>query len=153
MLFSNFFPFARADHEGPERVVDGKYVVVLSLFPEEEGMKLQFFFRDQRTGKQLSLPVNGTVSFLEAESKTKIGDGTFRAETGKGGVTYTFPKDGLYVVTLSFTVGASEEAYMAESWQVWVPGKESGAVPAPGLSEWLGYGIAGAAVLLVIGSL
>lgn len=149
--FFSFFPRAHADHEGPERVIDGKYVVILSLFPEEEGMKLRFSIRDMMTGKAVTVPVTGTVSLQEAESETKIGEERFTTENGRGEVVHVFPRDGLYEIALSFeTSDTPGKIYESVSWQLWMPGVESGGVPLPGLSEWLGFSLLGCALLVLL---
>lgn len=71
LLFCSTPSPALADHEGPERVVDGKYVILLSMLPEGESMKM-IFFRDMRTGKPLSIPVTGSVTILDPNTTQAV---------------------------------------------------------------------------------
>src|SRR5438094_2977996 len=45
-------------HGGPEKVVDGRFVVTLALAPTVGGTRLQFFFRDFASGRLVTEPVS-----------------------------------------------------------------------------------------------
>ena len=147
-------PFVVSAHnQGPERVVDGKYVVLLLLQPKEEAMQLRFFFRDMQSGREVTLPVSGFVEFLDADTAQPVMEGQqLSAENGKADMTVTFPRDGLYHIELRFqTSDAPGHIYKPEAWDVWMPGTvQMGSLPF-GVSEWLTVGL-GAFIVLLIGS-
>lgn len=145
-------PIMYADHEGPERVIPGKYVVVLSVQPQEEAVKFIFFFRDIHTGKSMTVPITGSIDVISADSQEPIATDTpIVTHDGQADVSLTLPKDGLYDITLRFYTDYDPSViHTPAPWQVWVPGIESGPTPAFGLSEWLGLAMVATVVVLLL---
>lgn len=144
-------PAALAHHEGPERVVDDTYVVLLLLQPQEgNAMRLTFTVRDMHTGKQLTTPMTGIVEFIEADTKkAAMEPQRIAGEGGRATMTTTFPHDGLYNIGLSFRLGNPPgELYQPEAWDVWMPGTEKRSLPF-GTSEWLTVGLGAFFAVLV----
>lgn len=55
----------------------------------------------------------------------------------------TFPKDGLYAISMAFeTAETPGTTHIPGAWDVWMQGKLRGEAPKAGLSEWLGLGLA-----------
>jgi hypothetical protein len=149
-------PFVVSAHnQGPERVVDGKYVVLLLLQPKEEAMHLRFFFRDMQTGREVTLPVSGFVEFLDADTAQPVMEGQqLSTENGKADMTVTFPHDGLYHIELRFqTSDRPGYMYKPEAWDVWMPGTVQTESLPFGVSEWLTVGLGGGIMLLIGASL
>jgi len=146
--------FALADHPGPERIVDNKYVVLLHVQPQGEEMQLRFYFRDMKTGKPLQIPISGMVEIKATDTKQPAMENRpFSTEEGKMEMAVLFSEAGAYSVALSFkTTDALEQIHTPEEWGIWIPGKE-GAVPPFGLSEWLTVGLGGSIAILVVLSL
>lgn len=151
---------AVADHQGPERVADGKYVVLLSLIPQEnretgeQEMKVRFLFRDTQTGKHLTVPLAASVTISDAESRAPVLERQMLSDYGMMELVTDFPRDGLYSIALAFEIeDGSRAAYRPEPWDVWVPGRERRSGPPFGLSEWLGLAMVGGLMVLIALSL
>lgn len=124
LCFAFFSAVAHADHAGPEKIVDGKYVVTLLMTPEGGAMKLRFFFRDINTGKNLTVPIlfhftvraegNDEILFASADQK---------AENGIGEATYQFPRGGVYSLRLEFEKEDEPgKRYAPDGWSLWISG-------------------------------
>ena len=156
ILLLNSVSIAFADHEGPERIVDGKYTIILSIIPKDNNaLDLRFYFNDSETGKIVS-DLMPTISINDDKGSTVLSGQQITLKDGVASFLYTFPSSGLFSVMLNFYKGGvADKVYRPEAWSVWVPGKEgtSGAGYPIGLSEILSFGLAGTAVALVIWSL
>jgi len=144
---------AFADHEGPERIVEGKYVVILTLVPEGKAMRLKFFFRDALGGKSLTQQIFlGLKIADEKNTKILIEEKNIEVKNGVGEFVYQFSRDGLYNVFMEFEK-ADEPGYIYRSapWSIWAPGAEAGkgrSYPI-GASELAGFGLAALLALIV----
>ena len=142
-----------ADHEGPERIVEGKYTVILTIIPiGDDSLNLRFFFRDTQTGRAVS-DIVSTV-FINDESGAVIASGkSMDVRDGAGELQYIFPKSGFFEIFLEFRkIGEPNKIYKPSQWHVWVPGKEGasrGASYPLGLSELAGFGLLGFAIVIV----
>ena len=105
-------------HGEPEKVVEGKYVVSLMLVPQGEGMSLQFFFRDFKTGQRLLVPISFHIKIRDYQAqKFVFASPTIRASNGVGAVVYQFSRDGFYEVFLEFdTADKLGTIYRPEDW-------------------------------------
>jgi hypothetical protein len=151
LLSSNWLD---ANHAGPERVVENKYVVVMSLFPEGEEMKLGFIFRDFYTGKNILTPLKFKFSLKEETQATPFFESPeLAARNGVGEFSYQFPQEGIYIVSLLFKDKESTETvYRPEPWSIWVPGRTSslrGRYPI-GWSEAAGFLLLAGVLLAII---
>ncbi len=144
-LFSPYVVLA--DHEGPERIVEDKYVVSLSIIPAEgrsgSEMNLRFFFKDTRTGKNLEIPIEADVTAEEADTGAIVFEKHIEVLNGVGSVIYQFPKSEIYTVELSFEKSDEPgKIYGPLHWDVWVPGLVQGDNNYPlGGSEIAGFSI------------
>ncbi|MBI2013301.1 MAG: hypothetical protein HYS87_00465 [Candidatus Colwellbacteria bacterium] len=155
-LLSQVAQLARADHEGPERIVEGKYAIYLSIIPEgSDYLNLRFFFNDAKTGKRVS-DIIPTVSISDEGGAAILSNQSLGVKNGVAELKYAFPHSGLFNVYLSFGVGGEpEKVYSPELWSIWVPGADGvgaqGKYPV-GLSEISGFALAALALVLVIWS-
>lgn len=142
-----------ADHQGPERIVEGKYAVTLSIVPEVDGsLTFKFFFNDAETGQKVS-DVSPIVS-ISAQSGEKVIDRKpLAVENGVAGFNYAFSASGLYDISMEFYQNSDpQKIYTPEQWSVWLPGKSGAPIGSSyqiGLSEIAGFSLAGLAVVLV----
>lgn len=108
-------------HGGPEKVVEGRFVVTVALAPDGEFTRLRFFFRDFQTGRGLTVPMSIRVRIAEDETLTPVHDTEAAAVGGRADVLYHFPHDGFYEVVLEFSLdGDPERVYRPEDWRIWV---------------------------------
>lgn len=143
---SLFSSYVLADHEGPEKIVGGKYRVTQTLVPQEDGSQLiKFFFKDAATDRFLENTIFMDVSIREADKADVIFmQSEIRVDRGIGGIIYKFPRNGLYTVSMEFRfVGEPGKVYEPEDWYLWAPGEgEEGAVNYPiGPSEIAGFSL------------
>jgi hypothetical protein len=146
-------PIALADHEGPERVVENRYVVTLLPTFHETETTLKFFFRDILTGKPLSVPVRFHIT-IEDEKTSEVIFTSPEVETtqGMGEMAYTFPHQGLYSVNMTFEkTDEPHKAFHPGPWPIWTPGSGPTQYPIGG-SEIAGVGLFVLSILVVLTS-
>ena len=108
-------------HGGPEKVVEGRFVVTVALAPDGDLTRLRFFFRDFQTGRGLTVPMSVRVRIAEDETLTPLHETKAAAVGGRADVLYQFPQDGFYEVVLEFSLdGEPERVYRPEDWRIWV---------------------------------
>ena len=108
-------------HGGPEKVIDGRYVITVALAPDGELTRLRFFFRDFRTGRGLTDPMSVRVRIAEDETLTPLHDTRAAAVGGRADVLYQFSHDGFYEVVLEFSLDSEPgRVYRPEDWRIWV---------------------------------
>lgn len=156
MFFANT-RFVSADHLTPERVVEEKYTIILSVVPEGEMVKLRFIFRDTYTGKNFTIPVTFRVTVRkEGDAAPILVSEVKKAEDGIGELSYQFPSLGLYEISLAFEKGDElGKIYKGDSWPVWAPGstpKDSSERYPIGLSELASFILLFLAILAVLAS-
>ncbi len=155
LIFTILFhsELALADHIGPEKIVDGKYVVILSLVPEENAtgtMRLRFLFRDMQTGKPLLAPVSYNAKIIDDKQQIVFENHSMKAVNGLGEFTYQFPKNGLYKVFLEFEkADEPDKTYKVDSWPIWVPGQKREFFYPLGMSELAGFALLILALVIV----
>lgn len=124
LLLAFFGNVAHADHAGPEKIIDGKYVVTLLMTPEGEAMKLRFFFRDISTGKNLTVPI--LFHFMirqEGDDEILFASADQKAENGIGETVYQFPRGGVYSLRLEFEKEDElGKHYAPDGWSLWISG-------------------------------
>jgi hypothetical protein len=108
-------------HGGPEKVIEGRFVVTVALAPDGDLTRLRFFFRDFQTGRGLTVPMSVRVRIAEDETLRPLHDTQAAATGGRADVLYQFPHDGFYEVLLEFSLdGEPERVYRPEDWRIWV---------------------------------
>lgn len=155
LAFFLFLPLgALADHEEPERIVEGKHSVVLSLVPEGKAMRLKFFFRDVLSGRSPAGPISLDLKITDEKNiLTMFEEKNIKAKNGVGEFTYQFPSDGLYNVFMEFEKADEPgHIYRPAPWLIWVPGLETGggrSYPI-GVSELAGFGLVALLALIIL---
>ena len=154
-MFGNVM-ISSADHQGPERVVDGEYTIVLSILPgNDKSLLLKFFFTDTHTGARVS-DIMSNLSIRDKDGVVILNNEPMDIENGVANLIYTFPESGLFELLLEFKkVGEDEKIYRPERWSVWVPGEDGtdfGSSYPVGLSEISSIALAGVALILIIRS-
>ena len=148
---------AVADHATPERVVEGKYVVVLLLTPQGEAMRMRFLFRDIKTGRNLLVPIVFRFTIKEKGLEVPVYKSTdMSTENAIGEFVYKFPRGGLYEIVLEFEKADElEKVYRPDDWSIWVPGQTYnpfGRYPI-GFAEIAGFIAFFTALLIFVGSI
>lgn len=152
------YPIALADHDGPERIVDGKYLVSLSIIPVEgrarSEMNMRFFFKDTLTGRALEMPIVMDVTAREADTGVIIFEKNVEASGGVGSIVYQFPKSEIYIVQMNFQKSDEPgKVYGPLTWEVWVPGLVQGDNNYPlGGSEIAGFSILAIFLIILTGN-
>lgn len=140
LFFSSLLVYA--DHLGPEKLVEGKYVVILSLIEEGNAMKLKFFFKDVQTGKQLEIPINFNIKVIDEQKNIIFENQSLHTDKGISEIIYQFPKNGLYKVFLEFEKADEPgKIYKVDAWSIWVPGQKKGFFYPVGMSELAGLAL------------
>ena len=89
-------------HGSPEKVIDDRFVVTVTLAPDGDFTRLRFFFRDFRTGRGLTEPMSVRVRIAEDETLTPLHEGRADVMGSWADMLYQFPHDGFYEVILEF---------------------------------------------------
>ncbi len=105
-----------ADHATPERVVEGKYTIIVS--PNHAKGEIRFFFRNSATGKNITESIKYQFSIEGIDS-----GGVYETQNGIGVVPYIFSRGGLHELNLTFVLLGKK--YIPEHWTLWVPGEAS----------------------------
>ncbi len=157
--FAVFFVFLSpsfADHSGPERVVENKYVVILLLNPKREQMLFRFIFRDIHTGRNLLTPVTFNFSVEDEGGGLAVKNIGIKTEKGTAEFLHEFQKGGIYKVSLEFEKADEPgKVYRPENWSIWVPGQTYnpfGRYPV-GFAEIAGFSALFLALLVFLGSI
>lgn len=147
-----FGGISHADHQGPERIVEGKYTVILSILPEENNsLKLRFFFNDSQNGRPVS-DITATLSIADEKGVAVLAGRPVEVKNGVGEVTYIFPAIGLFEIALEFKKNGEAHIYRPEPWSIWAPGESGAGIGASyplGLSEVASIALAIFAVVLI----
>ncbi|OGY59578.1 MAG: hypothetical protein A3B23_01335 [Candidatus Colwellbacteria bacterium RIFCSPLOWO2_01_FULL_48_10] len=147
---------AYADHQGPERIVEGKYGIVLSIIPGDtvNSLSLRFFINDARTGKRVS-DITAAVSIDDQDGVLVLTGQSVEVKDGAAELKYIFPMSGLFDVSLEFKKNGEDRTYRPEAWSVWVPGKDGVSIGSSypiGFSELASMGLGVFAIALIIWS-
>ena len=110
-------------HGGPEKVADGRIAVSLALSPAASGTRLQFRFRDMRTGAPVGAPLVARVFQRDpATGASRRREDGVRATRGVLEVVHAFPAPGLHEVLIEFErEDEPGHTYRPEDWLVDIP--------------------------------
>lgn len=112
-----------ADHPTPERLIEGKYVAILTPYYEGDFAKLAVIFRDAGTGQNLET-LKLHVVIKDANSHT-VFERNVNAINGRAEIPYIFPPDEYYLLSVAFEKADEPgRVYGPVEWEVQVPARK-----------------------------
>ena len=131
-------------HGGPEKVVDDRFVVSLSVAPADDVTQLRFFLRDFRTGRDPADPISFRVRILAEGAPTVVYQSPPLAMASRGAdVLHRFPREGFYEIFVEFWLDREPgQIFRPEDWRIWIGGRRSA-------GDWLPIAVVGALTLAI----